>query len=695
MMRRYIITGNLSSRQNLLSILPWLETYYPVLKETDPEGQLILAGKQPGDELVSLCTTLGIEVVASPEDMDALLCAADIYICPSDNGSGIKLRLMDGLRNGLPVVAHQLSTRGYEAFLDKGVYQYSDKDSFRRAVVAAIEDSGDHESMKETYRKHFSFSAGVKRLSDIMLKLTLLLLFPLTLHSAPIRISSQEEFSTLGTEILRQLKEGEKDIDVSFIPGTYYYPEELISIICVDAPESNLRIDGNGSFFIGEGKLCRNGDDAGKYHFRTGWTDAVSGMPSDMRGPVRLSRFYPIPTNLACTSFRLPTREKDLSEEEAEDVYVIVTQWYKGVIYKVDKIRNGWIYYHETEPSLTKWYTELRFGRCLPRYQMLNRPEGGICIRGGRLKSERELYRSDASNFIRVRSSCLASLSFRNCNFDGNEGRESLMFFHSFEADSISLTNCRLRGIRGEGISLYNTDNFRFSHCYATGIYGSVLFIDYLCSDIKLTDNVFRDNALSFSNDAVVLCMAEDMLIEGNYFEDFTYSAISVGTHYSYDSGEVTSGFVRNNEVCHTSSFSTHPMRSIIDGGAIYVFTQNKNLVICENYIHDIGGHHGIRGILCDDGVNNVSIIDNLVLNIEDSYPIDLRKYEKVKRMPRSTVKGSNHHNRIVGNIVDAKCRLYVRKDEADSEIRDNVFLKEVYDRTEVLNDWKSRRAGR
>ena len=674
-MRRYIITGNLSSRQNLLSILPWLETYYPVLREVDPEGHLLLAGKQPTYELTSLCERLGIELIPSPEDMDAVVSGADIYICPSDNGSGIKLRLMDGLKNGLPVVTHQLSTRGYEAFLDKGVYPYSDIESFRRAILSAINDATDHGQMKETYKKQFSFSAGVRRLSDLMSKVLLGLLLPLTLHSAPLRIASQEEFRGLGNEIIRQIAAGEKDIDVSFVPGTYFFPDNLISLIEVDAPGVSITLDGSGSSFLGEGGYFCNGNEAGEYNFRTGWTELFRGMPADMRGPVGLCRFYPIPTNFARTSFRIPTREKDLSEEDAKDVYVIITQWYKGIVFKVDKIKRGWIYYHETEPSLTKWYTELRFGRCLPRYQMLNRPDGEICIRDGRLHTIAALYRSDASCFLRVRSSRLGCLSIRNCCFDGNNGAEPLMFFHSVEADSISVGNCRLRGIRGDGISLYNTDNFSYSRCVADGNYGSVLFIDHQCSDISVTENIFRDNGLAFSNDPIVLCMAANMLIADNYFEDFTYSAISVGAHYTYDCGEVTSGCVRNNEICHSPSFRTHPMRSIIDGGAIYVYTQNKDLVVRDNYVHDIGGHHGNRGIFCDDGVNNVSIIGNRVENIENSYPIDLRKFDKVTRLPGSKVRSANHHNRIIGNTVDAECRLYVRKGEEGSEIRDNHII--------------------
>lgn len=696
-MRRYIITGNLSSRQNLLSILPWLETYYPVLREVDPEGHLLLAGKQPTDELTSLCERLGIELIPSPEDMDAVVSGADIYICPSDNGSGIKLRLMDGLKNGLPVVTHQLSTRGYEAFLDRGVYPYSDIESFRSAILSAINDGTDHRQMKETYKKQFSFSAGVMRLSDLMSKVLLGMLLPLTLHSAPLKIASQEEFKRLGAEINRQIDVGEKTIDVSFVPGTYFFPDNCISIISVDAPGVSITLDGNGASFIGEGKLCPPGSEAGEYSFSSGWTDLSTGMPTDMRGPVGLCRFYPIPTNFARTSFRIPTREKDLSEEEAKDVYVIITQWYKGIVFKVDKIKRGWIYYHEIEPSPTKWYTELRFGRCLPRYQLLNRPDGSPCIKGGHLHSEDSLYRSDASCFMRIRDSKLGSVSIRNCNFDGNranEGSESMLFFFAAQVDSISFSHCRFRGIKGDAVSLYDTDNFTFSDCEAEGNYCRVFFADYKCSNISVRNNRFLDNGLAFSNDPVVLCMAENMLIEDNYFEDFTYSAISVGSHYTYDSGEVTSGYVRNNEICHSPSFRIHPMRSIIDGGAIYVYTQNRDLVISDNYVHDIGGHHGNRGIFCDDGVNNVTLINNLVLNIENSSPIDLRKFDKVKKMPGSTVKEANHHNKIISNIVDAKCVFYIRKGEPDSEIRDNVFLEEGYDRAEVIEKWK-RRGGR
>ena len=131
-------------------------------------------------------------------------------------------------------------------------------------------------------------------------------------------------------------------------------------------------------------------------------------------------------------------------------------------------------------------------------------------------------------------------------------------------------------------------------------------------------------------------------------------------------------------------------MRSLIDSGAIYVWTQNRDLTIFGNYVHDIYGYHGNRGIFCDDGVVNVTVRNNLVLNIESSYPIDVRKYFKVAWCKGSYVRKGNLGNKIEGNTVDGSCRLYVRKEDPGSSLKDNIVLKDGYDREEVYRRWRA-----
>lgn len=167
-MSRYIITGNLGIAQNVTSTLSWIREYGPLLRREDPEMSLTLAGKNPSPHILKAAEAFGAKVIPSPPDMSVCLSDADIYICPADNGSGIKLRVMDGLKSGLPVVAHVLASRGYEHFIGKNLFVYDDGASFARAVREAREMTGDKEALISSYREFFSFKAGVKRLQEAL-----------------------------------------------------------------------------------------------------------------------------------------------------------------------------------------------------------------------------------------------------------------------------------------------------------------------------------------------------------------------------------------------------------------------------------------------------------------------------------------------------------------------------------------------
>ena len=131
-------------------------------------------------------------------------------------------------------------------------------------------------------------------------------------------------------------------------------------------------------------------------------------------------------------------------------------------------------------------------------------------------------------------------------------------------------------------------------------------------------------------------------------------------------------------------------MATLIDSGAIYVWTQNRGTVIRHNYIHDISGAHGNRGILCDDGGTNISIFDNLLLGIaHNSYCIDLRRRYAVERKSNSLIRRVNVGNKCGGNIVDGRLRFHIRKGDSDSFRGKDVRLPKGYDRETVYNEWK------
>lgn len=166
---RYVITGGLSFKQTENSLIRWIGTYYPILKKEDPLAVLTIAGSNPSATLSSAIVKAGIQLVASPPDMGPILQEADYYICPVDRGGGLKLRNLDGLKYGLPVLTHKVSLRGYEKMSEKGfVFSYDTPNSFAVGIRKMLMLEVDKRTIQKQYICQYEFNKGVYRLSEIL-----------------------------------------------------------------------------------------------------------------------------------------------------------------------------------------------------------------------------------------------------------------------------------------------------------------------------------------------------------------------------------------------------------------------------------------------------------------------------------------------------------------------------------------------
>lgn len=166
---KFVITGNLSSVQTFVSLEKWIKDYYPLMKSVFPEASLTIAGKNPSLALMSMCQKYGICVIPSPSDMDVVLRDADYYICPTFLGGGLKLRIMDGLQWGLPVISHIVSARGYDSFVERGLmFVYSNKEEFAISLMKLKVNALNKQNVQNAYSDLFSYESGVNRVRSIV-----------------------------------------------------------------------------------------------------------------------------------------------------------------------------------------------------------------------------------------------------------------------------------------------------------------------------------------------------------------------------------------------------------------------------------------------------------------------------------------------------------------------------------------------
>ena len=491
----------------------------------------------------------------------------------------------------------------------------------------------------------------------VIIILSCLLLCRVSAEAGPVRVSSQDDFDLLGGRIRSELRT-EDTVHVHLDAGLYFFGERHLALDSLVCPGASLVISGVGAYLVG----ARDGK---KPAFENGFVDLEGRKARDVLAPVRKASFWPVRVPFRKGLYVLRCKgETDVSEANAAGMKMILSQWFVGAVYEVVKISRGWLYFRRV-PYRTRIWSELRFGRCLPRYMLFSPRKAG------------NAYACAASTFLSIENSRLGNVILDGLHFLGNGEVDHLIRFSGVEADSVVIRDCLIEGIRSRGVLVDDTDHFRLrNNEFRDGALNQV-YVDKTADDARIEGNRFYRNGLLMTNDPVVNCKGSRFLVRDNYFEDFSYSAIGAGLHYTDTAGLVTSGIIEKNEICMSERYRQAPMRALIDGGAIYVWTQNKDLVIRENYIHDIAGPHGNRGIFGDDGVVNLKICGNTVLRVRNGYAIDVRRVHRVGRRKNSAIRRVNVGVVIRDNICDGSVRLHIRKDDPGSYIGENEIRNE------------------
>ena len=178
---------------------------------------------------------------------------------------------------------------------------------------------------------------------------------------ALLPVGNQTEFDALPERLDSALEAGATDIKVRFSPGTYFYGENHLSLTSRQYAPCSISLSGTKTYLV-----ARDTEDG--YSIDKGYIDLSSVRPIDIREPVRKARTWPLKVLFRKHVYRIKCREADRSPEEVRDWNIILSQWFKGAVYPVLEIRRGWLYFRKDRDYGTGIWSELRYGRCLPRY---------------------------------------------------------------------------------------------------------------------------------------------------------------------------------------------------------------------------------------------------------------------------------------------------------------------------------------
>lgn len=171
-----VVTGSMNSLQTVDGIMNFRENYFDKFIHEYPDWKIIFAGRNPSAKIDSFKNLYPdkIEVIANPPIMNDIIDLGRVFLCPTRIGGGLKLRIMDGLRKGLPIITHKVSARGYDEFWKYPFFQvYDDYVTFRKGFSAILDyinnRDGYQQEIQNIYNSYFSFESGCKRV-ELMMK---------------------------------------------------------------------------------------------------------------------------------------------------------------------------------------------------------------------------------------------------------------------------------------------------------------------------------------------------------------------------------------------------------------------------------------------------------------------------------------------------------------------------------------------
>lgn len=151
--RRVTFLGGLHYPPNAQGILWFAANVFPRILERVPDARLTVIGRQPPDALARLgIPEDNLDIPGFVDDPLPYLQDTAAFVVPLLAGGGMRVKIVDGWRWGLPIVSTTVGAEGIRYEAEKHLLLADEPDSFADAVVRLLCDPALRQSLGETGR---------------------------------------------------------------------------------------------------------------------------------------------------------------------------------------------------------------------------------------------------------------------------------------------------------------------------------------------------------------------------------------------------------------------------------------------------------------------------------------------------------------------------------------------------------------
>lgn len=169
---RVIFTGTMAYYPNVQAVLFFAEQCWPRVRAEIPDATWEIVGASPTPEVLRLGELPGVTVTGSVPSVQPHMAAAQVALAPLLIGGGTRLKILEALAAGTPVVSTTLGCEGLDIVPGQHLLLADSPEDIAASVIMLLRDSERRAQLAAAGRslveEHYSWESCGQRLLDLL-----------------------------------------------------------------------------------------------------------------------------------------------------------------------------------------------------------------------------------------------------------------------------------------------------------------------------------------------------------------------------------------------------------------------------------------------------------------------------------------------------------------------------------------------
>jgi glycosyltransferase involved in cell wall biosynthesis len=136
-----ILCSSMSVKRNIDAALWFAKEIFPIVRSEIPNAKFFIVGSNPVQEILKLNESPGIHVTGTVPNINEYYKKGRIFVAPYRFGAGTKLKVLEAMASGIPVVSTSIGCRGIAGIINGEHALIADnKEEFANCVVKILKE---------------------------------------------------------------------------------------------------------------------------------------------------------------------------------------------------------------------------------------------------------------------------------------------------------------------------------------------------------------------------------------------------------------------------------------------------------------------------------------------------------------------------------------------------------------------------